>query len=159
MTAKTPTGIKLIAENRRARMRYSFDEFFEAGIALLGSEVKSIRAGKIELTDAYATVINGELWLLNAQIAPYAYASAFQHEPRRPRKLLVHREEIQRIESRIRQKGYTLVPLKVYLKEGRVKVELGLGKGKAFEDRREEIKERESEREARAAMGHARHKR
>ena len=152
-------GNKLLAENRRARMRYSFDEVLEVGVVLLGSEVKSVRAGKIELNDAYATVAGGELHLLNAFIAPYAYATSFQHEPKRPRKLLAHREEIDKLDGKIRQKGYTLIPLKVYLKDGRVKLELGLGKGKAHEDRREEIKARELDREARAAMGRGRDKR
>jgi SsrA-binding protein len=155
---KAAPGQKLIAENRRAHVRYSFDERFEVGIVLQGSEVKSIRAGKIELGDAYAQVVRGELMLFNAFIAPYTFAKAFGHEPKRPRKLLAHREEIDRIDGRIRQKGYTLIPLKVYLKDGRVKLELGLGKGKATEDRREEIKQRESDREARAAMGRTREK-
>jgi SsrA-binding protein len=153
---KATPGNKLIAENRRAHVRYAFDERLEVGIALVGSEVKSIRAGRIELGDAYAQVIRGELFLLNAFIAPYAFARAFGHEPKRVRKLLAHREEIDRLDSRIRQKGYTLIPLKVYLKEGKVKLELGLGKGKATEDRREEIKQREGEREARAAMARSR---
>lgn len=157
MTAsKAPAGIKVIAENRRAHTRFSFDERYEVGIALHGSEVKSIRAGKIDLSDAYAQVVDGELMLFNAFIAPYEHARAFGHEPKRPRKLLAHREEIDRIEGKIRQRGYTLVPLKVYLKNGRVKLELGLGKGKALVDRREEIRQRESEREARAAMARRR---
>src|SRR6478672_9096349 len=105
MTAKPPnTDGKILTENRRARMKYSFDEFMEVGVALVGSEVKSVRDGKIELSDAYAGVINGELLLLNAYIAPYAFATAFRHEPKRPRKLLAHREQIDRLDGRIRQK-------------------------------------------------------
>jgi SsrA-binding protein len=157
--AKLPQGTKLLAENRRATMRYAFDEFIEVGVALVGAEVKSIRAGKIELNDAYAQVVDGQLVLLNAFVAPYSFARSYQPEPKRPRKLLAHRAEIDKLDGRIRQKGYTLIPLKVYLKEGRVKLELGLGKGKASEDRREEIKEREGNREARAAMGRGRDKR
>jgi SsrA-binding protein len=159
MAARPPsTEGKVLSENRRARMRYAFDEFLEVGIALEGSEVKSVRAGRIELADAYAGVVNGQLLLLNAYIAPYAFATAFKHEPKRARQLLAHREEIDRLDGRVRQKGYTIIPLKVYLKGGRVKLELGLGKGKALEDRREEIKEREGNREARAAMGRVREK-
>ena len=159
MTAKAPSGVKLLSENRRARMRYAFDEFLEVGIALVGAEVKSIRGGKIDLADAYATVTHGELLLLNAFVAPYPFAKSFQPEPKRPRKLLAHRAEIDHLDGKIRQKGLTLVPLKVYLKEGKIKLELGLGKGKALEDRREEIKEKESKREARNAMARARERR
>jgi SsrA-binding protein len=156
MAAKPTDGIKLISENRRARARYAIDEVLEVGIELRGSEVKSIREGKLELSDAYAHVERGQLFLANAFIAPYANARAFGHEPKRERRLLAHKAEIERFDARIRQKGYTLVPLRAYFKEGRVKLELGLGKGKAFEDRREEIKERESDREARAAMSRSR---
>lgn len=150
--SKNAPGDRTLVENRRARARYTVDETLEVGIELRGSEVKSVRDGKIELNDAYANVERGELHLLNAYIAPYAFAKAFGHEPKRPRKLLAHRAEIDKLDARIRQKGYTLVPMRVYLKGGRVKVELGLAKGKAHEDRREEIKQREGEREARAAM-------
>ena len=131
----------------------------EVGIALVGSEVKSIRDGKIELGDAYAHIFRGQLYLANAFIAPYAFAKTFGHEPKRERRLLAHRTEIDRLDGKIRQKGLTLIAVRAYLKNGKVKIELGLGKGKALEDRREEIKEREGDREARAAMGHARHKR
>ena len=158
-TPKPKDGIVPIAENRRAHMRYAFDERLEVGIVLVGSEVKSLRDGKLELGDAYAQVHKGQLVLLNAYIAPYAFARAFGHEPKRERQLLAHRTEIDRLDARIRQKGYTLIPLKAYFKDGRVKLELGLGKGKAVEDRREEIKQREGDREARAAMGRGRDKR
>ena len=151
-SAPVDAANRTLAENRRARMRYTIDEVLEVGVALVGGEVKSIRAGKIELGDAYAGVINGELLLLNAYVAPYKFATAYQPEPKRPRKLLAHRAEIDKLDARIKQRGYTLIPLRVYLKDGRVKLELGLAKGKANEDRREEIKEREGKREAQAAM-------
>jgi SsrA-binding protein len=161
MAANKPTvGIKILSENRRARMHYSFDEFLEVGIALVGSEVKSIRDGKMELSDAYASITHGEMTLLNAYVAPYTNSpQVFNHEPKRPRKLLAHRAEIDRLDGKTAQRGYTLIPLKVYLKDGKVKLELGLGKGKAHEDRRQEIKEREGNLEARAAMGRGRDKR
>jgi SsrA-binding protein len=149
---------RTLVENRRARARYTIDEVLEVGIELKGSEVKSLRDGKIELNDAFAQIERGELHLINAYVAPYAFATSYGHEPKRPRKLLAHRHEIDKLDARVRTKGYTLIPLKVYLKGGRVKIELGLAKGKAFEDRREEIKEREFKREAQAEMarGHSR---
>jgi SsrA-binding protein len=150
---------RTLAENRRARMKYSFDDTLEVGVALVGSEVKSIRAGKIELGDAWAHVSSGgTLQLLNSYVAPYAYAKAFGHEPKRVRTLLAHREEIEKLDKKMRAKGYTLIPLRVYLKGGRIKLEIGLAKGKDGADRREEIKTREAEREARAAMSNRRAK-
>lgn len=153
---KTTDAIVPISENRRARARFAFDEFLEVGVELKGSEVKSIREGKIELGDAYAQVERGQLVLLNAFVPPYKHATAFGHEPKRARRLLAHRAEIDRIEGKIRQRGYTLVALRAYFKGGRVKIELGLGRGKDLEDRREDIKEREQKREARAAMARRR---
>jgi SsrA-binding protein len=153
---KKPDAIQPISENRRARARYAFDEALEVGIELRGSEVKSIREGKLELSDAYAQVDRGQLILLNAFIPPYKNATVFGHEPKRPRKLLAHRAEIDRLEGKIRQRGYTLVPLRAYFKGGKVKLEIALGKGKDLEDRREDIKEREQKREARAAMARRR---
>jgi SsrA-binding protein len=144
---------RLLAENRRARAKFSIDDTIEVGMVLMGSEVKSIRAGKIELGDAWAHIASdGTLQLLNAYVAPYKFAKAFGHEPKRVRPLLAHREEIDKLERKLDAKGYTLVPLRVYLKGGKVKLELGLAKGKDLADRREELKEREAEREARAAM-------
>jgi SsrA-binding protein len=151
---------RLLAENRRARAKFSIDDTIEVGMVLMGSEVKSIRAGKIELGDAWAHIASdGTLQLLNAYVAPYAFARAFGHEPKRVRPLLAHREEIEKLERKLKAKGYTLVPLRVYLKGGKVKLELGLAKGKDLADRREELKEREAEREARAAMSQRRAKR
>jgi SsrA-binding protein len=148
-----------LAENRRARMKFTFDDTIEVGIALVGSEVKSIRAGKIELGDAWAHISsNGQMQLLNAYVAPYSHATTFGHEPKRVRLLLAHREEIDKLDKKVKAKGYTLVPLRVYLKSGRVKLEIGLAKGKDGADRREEIKTREADREARAAMSNRRAK-
>ncbi len=144
---------RTIAENRRAHVKYAFDGTFEVGIVLLGSEVKSIRAGKIELGDAWAHVTRGgQLELVNSYVAPYKFANMFGHEPKRARPLLANRAEIDKIAQKIATRGYTLIPLKVYLKGGRVKVELGLAKGKDGVDRREEIKERDADRDARSAM-------
>lgn len=160
MSARKPAvlqnGVLPVTENRRAHMRYSFDEKLEVGIVLTGSEVKSVRDGKFELGDAWAQVIGGKLLLMGAYIAPWAFATAYGHEPRRVRTLLAHKEEIEKLDAKIRQRGYTLIALRAYLKGGKVKLELGLGKGKEQQDRREELKAREQEREARAAMVRAR---
>lgn len=156
---KTDTANRLLAENRRARAKFAIDDTLEVGVVLIGSEVKSIRAGKIELADAWALITSdGTLQLLNSYVAPYAYAKSFGHEPKRVRVLLAHREEIAKLEKKVKSKGYTLIPLKVYLKNGRVKVEIGLAKGKDLADRREEIKSREADREARAAMSNRKYK-
>jgi SsrA-binding protein len=147
-----PSGFKLLTENRRALHRYTIEERLEVGVALMGSEVKSARANKIELGDAYGVVQGGQLTLLNAYIAPWPFAHMVKHEERRARRLLAHREEIDRLEGKITQRGFTLVALRAYLSAGKIKIELGLGKGKENADRREEIKRRESDREARAAI-------
>lgn len=154
----SPQGVKILTENRRALHRYQIEERLEVGIALVGSEVKSARAGKIELGDAYAIVTNGQLTLVNAYIAPWPFATMVKHEERRQRRLLAHRAEIDRLEGKITQRGFTLVALKAYLKDGMIKIELGLGKGKETADRREEIKKRDMDREARAAMARRREK-
>ncbi len=153
MAAQKPEeGVKMISENRRALMRYTIDERIEVGVVLVGSEVKSLRDGKMELNDAYGVVQSGQLTLINAYIPPYPFATMIKHEEKRSRRLLAHRAEIDRIEGKITQRGYTLVALKAYFKDGRVKIELGLARGKEDVDRRQEIKKREGEREARAAM-------
>lgn len=147
---------KVIVTNRRATFEYAIEDKFEGGLVLVGSEVKSMRAGKVELVDAYASVENGELWLRQMYIAPFEQASAFPHEPRRARKVLVHRSEIARMDRAVSRDGMTLVPLRLYFRGGRVKVELGLAKGKKTQDKRADIKAKTAEREARAAMGRAR---
>ncbi|XXF76402.1 SsrA-binding protein SmpB [Myxococcaceae bacterium GXIMD 01537] len=140
-------GVKLIAENRRARFDYSVDDKLEAGLELMGSEVKALREGTANLADAYALPKNGELFLLNAHIGTYNPAKFFSHEPTRGRKLLMHRAEIDRWSAKVRERGYSIIPLVLYFKNGRAKVELGLCRGKTHDDRRHDIKERETKRE------------
>jgi len=139
--------IKIIVTNRRARYDYKFLETWEAGIVLTGTEVKSLREGKITLTDSYATVENGEVYLCNVHVPPYKQGSSFNHEPTRRRKLLLHRTEIRRLIGRVVEKGLTLIPLRVYFLRGRAKVEIALAKGKREYDRRQTIAERDARRE------------
>jgi SsrA-binding protein len=147
MTSKADGQRQVIATNRRARFEYEISDRFEAGIVLVGPEVKSLRAGKANLTDAYAYVKRGEMWLSGMHISPYEKASRDNPDPTRDRKLLLHRKEIDRLAGRVQEKGFTLVPLQLYFKEGRVKVEIGLARGKRMHDKRESIKARESDRE------------
>jgi SsrA-binding protein len=150
--------MKTIAVNKPARFHYEILETLEAGIVLQGSEVKSIRDGRISLKDAYADIQGGEVVLLNCHISPYEAANRFNHEPERPRKLLLHRREIKRLTGKIRERGLTLVPMKILLNDaGFVKVEVALAKGKKVYEKKEAIKERDRAREARAALKHARH--
>lgn len=140
--------VKVVAKNRRASHEYFLLDRFEAGLVLRGSEIKSIRAGQISLAEAYVQIEGGkEAWLLDAHIAPYDQASFFSHEPRRPRKLLLHRNEIRRLWDEIRQKGVTIIPLQVYLKDGRAKVEIAVAKGKKLYDKRQAIAKRDADRE------------
>lgn len=132
-----------VATNRRATHRYELIERFEAGIELQGSEVKSLREGKTQIGDAYAVIEDGQVWLRNAHIPPYGPASAENHEPERPRKLLLHRYEIERLIGRSQRKGLTLIPTRIYFKGPRAKVELALAKGKEHRDRRREIRDRD----------------
>jgi SsrA-binding protein len=143
---------KLLAKNRKARHLYHVDETIEAGVVLAGSEVKSIRDGKVTMVDAFAEIEKGEAWLHQVDISLYGFAHGRNHEPRRHRKLLLHRREIDRLDGKIREKGYTLVPLSLYEKQGRVKVELALVRGKQEWDKREDSKKRESQREIDRAM-------
>ena len=146
----------MITVNRKARHDYHIQESFEAGIVLKGSEIKSIRAGKVNLSDAYARPENGELWLYNSHIASYDAASYNTHEPMRPRKLLLHRKEINDLAGKVMQKGLTLVPLKLYIRHGIAKIELGVAKGKKVYDKRETIARRDAEREMERALKHRR---
>jgi SsrA-binding protein len=139
-------------QNRRARYDFQVLEAHEAGVALVGSEVKSVYLGKAHLTDAHCQVINDELWLINMDIEPYEKASVFSHERRRNRKLLMHRREINVLERKTMEKGLTLVPLSVYFKNGRVKVEIGLARGKAHYDKRDKIAKDDARREVQRAM-------
>ena len=139
--------IKVVAKNRKASHEYFLLERYEAGIALMGSEIKSIRAGQISLAEAYVRVDGQEAWLMDAHVAPYDQASYYNHEPRRPRKLLLHRSEIRSLWDDVRQKGVTIIPLRVYLKDGLAKVEIAVAKGKKLYDKRQDIAKRDAERE------------
>jgi SsrA-binding protein len=144
--------IKQIATNRKAFHDYSILETYEAGIALTGTEIKSVRAGRVNLRDSYAQVKDGELWLLNAHVSAYEHGSGANHDPLRPRKLLMHKREISRLRVSIEQKGLTLVPLRLYLKDNRAKIELALARGKKQYDKRQAIAERETEVQMRRAV-------
>ena len=146
-------GIRTAATNRRAFFDYEILERHEAGIVLTGTEIKSVRAGKVDLSDGYARVRGGEMWLHNTYIAPYDPASQFNHDPRRLRKLLMHRDEIRKLESDVAEKGLTLVALRIYIKGHVAKVELGLARGKRRYDKRQAIINRDMDREARRAVG------
>jgi SsrA-binding protein len=139
-------GIKQIAKNRKARFNYHISDRFEAGIALKGSEVKSLRDGRVDFRDSYAGFVGNELFLQGLHIPEYAFANQFNHEPNRSRKLLLHGRELRRLMGKVQQQGFTLVPTRLYFKNGRVKVELGLAKGKRQYDKRDTIKKRDSER-------------
>ncbi len=149
----TNQPVKVVATNRKARHDYLIEDTFEAGIVLTGSEIKSVRAGQVNLRDGYAAIREGELWLLNAHIAPYHQASYENHEPRRDRKLLMHRREINRLNGKLQEKGLTLIPLQLYLKNSRAKVELGLARGKKLHDKRESLRERDDRRQIAGAVG------
>ncbi len=147
--AKAPTDRKVVAQNRRARHDYEILDTVEAGLVLVGSEVKSLREGKAQLRDAYARVDDGELWLYAAHIPPWLYATGFgAHEPERRRKLLLHRRQIEELAARVAQEGLTLVPLSLYFREGRAKVEIALARGRKTYDKRRALAERDAKREA-----------
>jgi SsrA-binding protein len=140
-------GTKVIAVNRRARHDYTVDETYECGIELLGTEIKSFRDGKISFPDAWAEIIDNEVWLRSLRIAENPFSSIFNHDPDRKKKLLLHRDEIKRLKRKVEEKGYTLIPLSFYFKNGRVKVELGVCKGKKAYDKRADIRERDVNRD------------
>ncbi|MDO9348234.1 MAG: SsrA-binding protein SmpB [Anaerolineales bacterium] len=144
--------VKVVATNRKARFEYFLLEHYEAGLALQGSEIKSIRAGQVSLAEAYVRVEGRQAWLMEAHIAPYMQANRYNHEPKRPRRLLLHRKEIRELWDSVRQKGVTIVPTRVYLKEGRAKLEIAIAKGKKLYDKREVIARREAEREIERQM-------
>ena len=148
MAAKPERRFKVVADNRRARFNYQIGETFEAGIALTGSEVKSLRAGKATIAESYADAKNGEIWLINANIPEYQQAGRFNHAPKRPRKLLLHQRQIDRLAGGVDREGMTIVPLKLYFNaKGRAKLEIALAKGKKLHDKRETLKKRSWERE------------
>jgi SsrA-binding protein len=145
-------GRKVIASNRKARHDYHIDDVYEAGIVLLGTEVKALRAGRASLADAFATVTDGEVWLERVHIPEYSQGTWTNHETRRKRKLLLHRDEIEKIAAETRERGLTVVPLALYFKDGRVKVEIGVARGKRNYDKRQALRERQDRREADRAM-------
>lgn len=138
---------KLVSVNRRARHDYFIEETYEAGLVLQGSEVKALREGKANLKDSYARILKGETFLLNLHISPYPAANRFNHEPTRTRKLLLHKREIRRLTGKVKERGLTLIPLRLYFRDGRAKVELGLARGKKLYDKRESLRRREARRE------------
>ena len=140
-------GRKIIAENRKARFDYFIEDTYECGIVLEGTEVKSVKNGNISFPDSFAEIVNGEVWVKNFHISEYSFSSIFNHNPDRPKKLLLHQEEIKRLTRRVEEKGCTLIPLDFYLKDGRVKVTLGVCKGKKQYDKRAAIKDRDVQRD------------
>lgn len=153
MTKKSDST-KTIATNRRARHDFEIIDTVEAGLVLRGSEVKSLRDGRANLKDGYGFIKDGEAWLLGVHISPYSFSRGGGHEPDRSRKLLLHKREILRLAAQIAEKGYTLIPLRMYFKEGKAKVELGLGRGKTRFDKRETLKRKQADREMQRAMRH-----
>ena len=148
MAAKTERKIKVVADNRRARFNYEIGEVFEAGIILTGTEVKSLRTGKATITESYADSRGGEIWLINSNIPEYLQASRFNHEPKRRRKLLLHKNQVNKLAGAVEREGMTLVPLRLYFNErGRAKLELALARGKKLHDKRETLKKRSWDRE------------
>lgn len=150
-------NIKVITRNRKARHNFFVADTFEAGMILVGSEVKSLREGKISLTDSYARFEDGELWLVKAHINPYKNATHQNHEPERPRKLLLHKYELRRLQGKVQEAGFTLIPLSVYFKDGRAKVELGLCRGKKLHDKRHELRKKTHARDIERARREHRH--
>ena len=145
-------GIKLVAKNKKARFDYELGDRVEAGLVLTGSEVKSLRMGKANLTDSFARFKNGEAWLMGCHIIQYPYAHYDQHDPERPRKLLLHKNEIRKLATKVQEQGMSLIPLSIYFSNGKAKVELALAKGKKTHDKRHAIKEREQTREMQRAL-------
>ncbi len=149
---KSANGFKIISDNRSAGHDYELMERFEAGMALTGTEVKACRAGKVQLKDAFAAIESGEAWLINAHISEYSHGNRENHPPGRKRKLLLHRQEIDKLHGKTREKGLSLIPTKMYFKDGKIKVEVALGRGKKLHDKRAAEKTKEQNAEARAAL-------
>jgi len=145
---KESESVKVLARNKRAFFNYEIEETLECGIELLGTEVKSIKASRFSFSDSYARVLNNELWLIGLHVSEYTHGNLFNHEPERSRRLLVHKQELKHLKRKIDERGYTLVPLRFYLKNGLIKVEVGLGRGKKNYDKRESIKQKDLKREA-----------
>ena len=154
--AELEKQFKILSDNRQARYNYLLFEKYEAGLSLTGTEVKSARTGRIQLQDAFAEITGGEAWLCNAHFSPYSHGNRANHDVVRRRKLLLHRDEIDKIHSRTRDRGFTIVPTRIYLKDGRVKCEIALAKGKKLHDKREAERKREDDASARAAVARSR---
>ncbi|QUV82572.1 SsrA-binding protein SmpB [Chloracidobacterium sp. D] len=152
MTASATDGIKLIASNREAYFDYFIRETYEAGLELVGTEVKALREGRVNLKDAYVVIRNGEAWLMEAHISPYSHGNRYNHDPRRTRRLLLHKREIAKLAAATQERGLTVVPTRLYFKRGRAKVEVAIAKGKKTYDKRETERRRDLERETRAAL-------
>jgi SsrA-binding protein len=144
---KAKEGIKVVAQNRKARHNYFIEDSYEAGMVLKGTEVKALREGKVNLKDGYARIKSGELFLMDVHISPYAFGNRLNHDPLRPRKLLMHGGEIHRLKGKVKEKGFSLIPLSIYFSHGRAKVSLALAKGKKLYDKRETLKRRAMEKE------------
>ncbi|MBN2516102.1 MAG: SsrA-binding protein SmpB [Deltaproteobacteria bacterium] len=149
---KKEKAIKIVCQNKQARRNFFIDDTYEAGMVLVGTEVKALREGRANLTDSYAAVKNDEVYLHDMHISPYSHGNRYNHEPRRRRKLLLHRREIRRIYGKTRERGFTLIPLKVYFKNGKAKVEIGIGKGKKLYDKREDLKRRDDKLDVERAL-------
>jgi SsrA-binding protein len=154
--ADTEKQFKILSDNRQARHNYFLSDFTEAGLVLTGTEVKSARTGRIQLLDAYAEIEGTEAWLINAHFSPYSHGNRANHEEKRKRKLLLHKQQISKLGGLTRERGYTLIPTKIYLKDGLVKCEIAVAKGKQHQDKRESIKKRDQEAEAKAAIARSR---
>ncbi len=152
MTKQNQQETKRVATNRKALHDYFIEDTFEAGIALTGTEIKSVRASAVNLRDGFVMIRNGEAWLLNVHISPYSFGNRENHEPRRERKLLLHRQEIRKLLSKVSERGWTIVPLSMYLKEGRAKVEIALVRGKRLYDKRDAVAEHDADRELQRAI-------
>lgn len=152
MSARAWSGEKIVALNKKARYEYEILDTLEGGLVLTGTEVKSLRAGQASITEGFAVITGGEAWLVDCQIQPYAFGNLNNHEPKRRRKILLHRRELAKLAGKIKEKGLSLIPLKLYFKNGLAKVEIGVGRGKKIHDKRETIKRRDVEREARREM-------
>lgn len=152
MKTKSEEGIKLITQNRRARHDYELLELFEAGLVLTGTEIKSVRDHHVSLQNSYVTVRNGEVWWIDANISPYTHGNRENHDPTRPRKLLLHRREINKIAGLVKTKGITLIPVRIYLKKGRAKLEFSIARGKKLYDKRQDMAERDSKRQIERAL-------
>jgi len=149
---KEKSGMKIISQNKQARRHFEIGETYEAGIALVGTEVKALREGKCNLTDSYAVIRDGEAFIHDMHISPYSHGNIMNHDPLRVRKLLLHRRELKRLYGKTRERGLTLIPLRVYFKNSKVKVELGIGRGRKLHDKRQELKRRTDKREMERAF-------